>query len=213
MRFRPRDVIENPVTGEHAVVRVAPAPENGHLLVADLHARPGAAVAGEHVHPAMSETFTVVEGHLGVRVDGRESVAGPGTRISVPPRVAHDWWNAGDEPARVVVEARPGERFEEMIRHLFALAQDGRTDRSGRPHLLEAALLAREFDDVLRFTSPPRPLQQVVFGLLAPIARLRGLRGFDPAVMERVPAQVDALPALPDHVRVGVAEPARGPRR
>lgn len=208
MRFRPRDVIENPVTGERGVVRTAPGPGNGHLLVADLHVRPGGAVAGEHVHPAMTEAFTVVEGRLGVRLDGRESVAEPGRRIVVPPGVAHDWWNAGDEPAWVVVETRPGERFEEMIRHLFTLAQEGRTDASGRPHLLEAALLAREFDDVLRFTSPPRAVQRAVFGLLAPIARLRGLRGYDPAVMERVPATVDVLPPLPDHAHLGVVDQA-----
>lgn len=197
MRLRPRDVIENPVTGERGVLRVAPGEANGHRLVADLHVRPGGAVAGEHTHPFITETFTVIEGRLGVRVDGVESVAGPGTRLVVPPRTRHDWWNAGDEPAWVLVDVRPGERFEDMIRHLFGLAADGRTDRRGRPHLLHAALLAREFDDVIRFTSPPRPVQRAVFGLLAATARLRGLRGLDPAYLDRVDGTVDALPPLP----------------
>ena len=36
--------------------------------------------------------------------------------------------------------------------------------------LLQLAVFAREFDDVIRFTRPPRIVQRVLFGLLAPIA-------------------------------------------
>ncbi len=42
------DVIENPVIGERAVVRVGTAESSGELLVADLYVRPGGAVMGEH---------------------------------------------------------------------------------------------------------------------------------------------------------------------
>ena len=48
---------------------------NGELLVADLYVRPGGAVMGEHVHPAIEESFTVVRGRLGYRLDGRVGVA------------------------------------------------------------------------------------------------------------------------------------------
>jgi hypothetical protein len=89
-------------------------------------------VAGEHVHPAASETFTVVRGRLGVRHGGRELQAGPGTRVEVPPG-AHEFWNAADEEVRLVVEVRPGERLEQLIRQLFLAAQDGRTDARGGP--------------------------------------------------------------------------------
>jgi GNAT superfamily N-acetyltransferase/mannose-6-phosphate isomerase-like protein (cupin superfamily) len=146
---------DNLVTGERAVVRVAPGEANGHLLVADLYLRPGGAVAGEHVHPATTEAFTVVRGRLAVRHGGRELLAGPGTRVEVRPGVAHDVWNPTGEEVRVVVEVRPGERFEQLIRQLFLAAQDGRTDARGRPRPLHAAVLAREFDDTIRFTSPP----------------------------------------------------------
>ena len=172
-------VIENPVSGERAIVRRAPTSDRSPL-VADLYARPGAAVVGEHVHPASTETFTVVRGTLGVRLNGVESRAGAGTRIVVPPDTPHDWWNAGDDTAWIIVEVDPGGRFETMIRNLFGLAADGRTDTTGRPGLLQAALLAREFDDTIRFTTPPRAIQRSLFALLAPLARLRGLRGSYP---------------------------------
>jgi hypothetical protein len=105
-----------------------------------------------------------------------------------PAGVAHDWWNAGDEEAHVVVEIRPAARFEEMIRNTFGLVQDGKTDAKGMPSLLQLALLAREFDDTIRFTKPPRSVQRVLFSVLAPVARLRGLRGRYPKYLSSPPS-------------------------
>ncbi len=198
---RTHPVIENPVTGERGIVRMAPD-SPGSPLVADLYARPGAAVVGEHVHPTSTETFTVVRGTLGVRLDGVASIATAGSRVVVSPATPHDWWNAGDDTAWVIVEVDPGHRFETMIRNLFGLAADGRTDDTGRPGLLQAALLAREFDDTIRFTSPPRSIQRALFAALAPLARLRGLQGSYPhyeqdtgerTALEELPPAIAAL--------------------
>lgn len=177
------DVLENPVTGERVVTRVGEE-SGGDLAIADLYVSPGGAVAGEHVHPGIEEIFTVVRGSVGFRLDGREDVAGPGRRLVVPPGVAHDWWNAGGEEAHVVVELRGKERllegFATIVSNLFGLARDGKTNAKGRPGLLQAALFAREFDDTIRFTSPPRPVQKALFGVLAPVARLVGYRAAYP---------------------------------
>lgn len=198
-------VIENPVTGERAIVRRAPASDRSPL-VADLYARPGAAVVGEHVHPASTETFTVVRGTLGVRLGGVESRAGAGTRIVVPPDTPHDWWNAGDDTAWIIVEVDPGGRFETMIRNLFGLAADGRTDTTGRPGLLQAALLAREFDDTIRFTTPPRAIQRSLFALLAPLARLHGLRGSYPQYEHHTGESVSELEEPPPQIATLLTE-------
>jgi hypothetical protein len=157
--------------------------------VADLYVRPGGAVAGEHVHPRIEEWFTVASGRVGFRLDGRESIAPHNERLHVPGGVAHEWWNAGEEEAHVVVEVAPGARFEAMIKNLFGLARDGRTNGQGMPNLLQAALFAREFDDVLRFTKPPRPVQGVLFAALAPVARFLGYRGSYPKYLEHVPSE------------------------
>jgi quercetin dioxygenase-like cupin family protein len=162
------DVFENPVTGERGVVRVGTEESSGELLVSDLYVRPGGAVVGEHIHPVIHESFTVVHGRVGFRLDGRESVAGPGKRLHVPPGMVHDWWNAGEEEAHVVVEIRPGARFEEAIRNSFGLAQDGKTNAKGMPNLLQAAL----------------------FAVLAPIARLLGYKGSYQEYLKREPSEV-----------------------
>jgi mannose-6-phosphate isomerase-like protein (cupin superfamily) len=192
-------VIENPVTRERGLVRRTPD-ETNPMLIADLYAAPGAAVAGEHVHPHSTECFTVVRGELRMRLDGVERVVEPGTRVVIPPGTPHDWWNAGTETSYVVLEVDPGRRFEAMIRTLFGLARDGRTNETGRPSILQAALLAREFDDVIRFTSPPRAVQRPLFAALAPIARLRGLRGCYPQYLAGAEEAVEDLEPLPAEI-------------
>ena len=97
------EVVENPRTGEYAVLR-RPAGDAQLVTVADLYARPGAAVAHEHVHPTVTETFTVVRGRVGFVTDGHCGEASPGTRVVVPAGTAHAWWTVGDETAWVVVE-------------------------------------------------------------------------------------------------------------
>jgi mannose-6-phosphate isomerase-like protein (cupin superfamily) len=186
---RAGEVFENPVTGERVMVRVGAEESGGELLVADLYVRPGGAVAGEHVHTRIEEWFTVVGGRVGFRLDGIESIASHNERLHVPVGVAHDWWNAGEEEAHVVVEVAPGARFEAMIKNLYGLAQDGKTNRKGMPNLLQAALFAREFEDVLRFTKPPRPVQNVLFATLAPIARFLGYRGSYQEYLELRPSE------------------------
>jgi quercetin dioxygenase-like cupin family protein len=207
----PGELYENPVTGERGVVRVPPRRSNGHLLVVDLYVRPGGAVAGEHIHPSTTETFTVVRGELAVRHDGRELRAGPGTRLRVPPGVVHDFWNDGAEEARVVVEVQPGERFVQLIRQLFLLAQDGRTDRRGRPGRLRAAVLGWEFADTIRLTTLPRPLQRLLVAGLYPLARATGHRGLDPAYLRRELPTVDLEP-LPAEIAALIPSLATRPR-
>jgi quercetin dioxygenase-like cupin family protein len=198
------EIDENPVTGERVVVRLGTEESGGEHLVVALFVAPGGAVAGEHVHQDIEEVFTVVRGTVGFRLDGREDVAGPTRRLVVPPGVVHDWWNAGPEEAHVIVELRGEkrrlERFEMMISTLYGLARNGKTDARGRPSILQASLLAREFDDVIVFSRPPRFVQRLLFGTLAPVAHLMGLRAsyseYGPSgfiEVEPRPGRVEAL--------------------
>jgi quercetin dioxygenase-like cupin family protein len=204
------EVLANPVTGEGAVLR-RPADTDNGMTVADLYARPGATVAYEHVHPVLTETFTVLRGELTLKTDGRQSTVFSGARVQVPPGTAHAWWNSGADTAWVLVEIDPGARFEEMTRNMFGLASAGRTDARGRPGLLQGALIAREFDEVHRLATPPQFVQRVLFRALAPLARRRGLLGNYPHFarwstgwidqVEKLPADVLAL--LPEGVAPG----------
>lgn len=212
-------VVENPVTGERGVARIGTAETNGELLIVDLYIRPGGAVIGEHVHPAIEERFTVLRGQVGFRLAGQEAIADLGKKLIVPAGMTHDWWNAGPEEALVRVEVRPAARFEAMIRNLFGLAQDGKVNRKGMPNLLQLAVFAREFDDVMRLTRPPRWVQRVLFGLLAPLARMLGYQGSYPEYMARSPSgfvevePMDVAAALADVRAAHAAEQTDGPKR
>ena len=105
--FKRGEVYDNPVAGERVVIRLGTQETGGERLVVDIYVRPGGAVAGEHIHPSIDETFTILKGRVGISIDGRKMIAKPGRKLHVPRGVAHDWWNAGDEEAHLMVEITP----------------------------------------------------------------------------------------------------------
>jgi mannose-6-phosphate isomerase-like protein (cupin superfamily) len=178
--FRVGEALENPRTGERGVLVKAPWEGSDDSLEADLYVQPGGAVAGEHIHHDFDERFTVKQGRIAFRLDGEESVAGPGETVEIPRGHWHDWWNAGDEEAAARVWVSEGVRFMQMIETLFGLARDGHTNAKGLPDPLQLAMFATEFRDVLVLRRPPAFVQSALFGLLRPIARARGYRGTYP---------------------------------
>jgi hypothetical protein len=117
---------------------------------------------------------------------GQTSTLRQGDAATIEPNEWHDWWNASARDARVRVEVTPGERFGHMIETLFGLARLGYTDSKGMPSLLQLALTAREFSDVIVFRSPPLLVQRALFGVLAPIAHWRGYRATYPQLSRTV---------------------------
>jgi quercetin dioxygenase-like cupin family protein len=170
------EVFENPVTRERAVILELPWQNADGRAVAELTALVGARVLGEHLHPALRETFSVVTGELTVLRNGQRSTLRAGQSATIEPGVWHDWFNDGDVDALVRVEVTPGERFAHMIETLFGLAREGHVDARGMPNLFQLALTAQEFADVVVFRKPPPAVQRVVFAAVAPIARRRGYR-------------------------------------
>jgi mannose-6-phosphate isomerase-like protein (cupin superfamily) len=172
------DVYENRVTGELAVVLRGDEDGPGQPGLVHLTVRPHGAVVGEHVHPRMQERFRVISGRLGTRIGGVERTLTAGEEVIVPPWTPHDWWNSGETNAGVLIELSPPDpRFEALIGSLFGLANAGRTNAKGRPNPFQLALIAEEFDDVIRFTKPPPVVQQALLGA---IGRRRGYRASYP---------------------------------
>lgn len=176
------EVWENPVTRERALLIEAPWWNAEGRAVSELTAFPGARVVGEHVHPTITERFSVLEGELTVVRDGERSVVTAGETAEVLPGVWHDWWNEGTEDALVRVEITPGERFTHLIETLFGLAREGHVNAKGMPHPLQLALFTEEFADVAVFRRPPRAVQRAMSAALGPVARRRGYRATYPSL-------------------------------
>jgi quercetin dioxygenase-like cupin family protein len=180
------EVWENPTTREYARILELPYDNPERRVAAELIARAGARVVGEHRHPGLVECFTVLEGELTMTRCGQMSTLRQGDTALIEPNVWHDWWNASDRDTRVRVDVTPGERFGHMIETLFGLARLGYTNAKGMPDPLQLSLIVWEFSDVIVFRSPPLVVQRALFGILAPIARWRGYRATYPQLSRTV---------------------------
>jgi quercetin dioxygenase-like cupin family protein len=198
-------VFENPATGERVVILTDPAQHPDQVLVAHLFVSPGDRVAAEHFHPTLTERFYVIRGAVGFLIDGEERVLAPGDHATIPPGTRHDWWQVGPEAAEVVEEVNPGDGFFEMVGTLFGLARAGKANRRGLPGLLQMAVIANTYRDVMVVTSPPPSLQRPLFLLFASIGHTTGLKAAYPEYLisdEVVEPNPEALALLTDDGRL-----------
>jgi quercetin dioxygenase-like cupin family protein len=169
------DVLEHPVTRERVVFRQTARDNGGALAQADFYLQPGGFVAVEHIHPRQEERFEVLSGMLRGRAAGKDVAAGPGEHLVVPAGTPHVWWNAGDDELHVLVELRPALSAEAFFEAFFGLAQDGKVNpKTGLPNPLQMAVIMRAHRDLIVLARPPRPVQTLLFGILAAIGRLLG---------------------------------------
>jgi quercetin dioxygenase-like cupin family protein len=98
---------------------------------------PRALGAPLHRHANEDEYSYVIEGRMGAQLGDDVVFAGPGELVFKPRGQWHTFWNAGDEPARLLeLIAPPG--FENYFREMGRLVADGPPDPEER-----AALAAR----------------------------------------------------------------------
>ena len=174
---RAGEELVNPISGQRILFRKTAAETGGELLEVESSYRAGGREPPPHYHPHQDEHFEVLDGTIAARIDGEERRLRPGETLDVPAGTVHSIWNGRDGEARLLWQVRPARKTEAFFETLWGLARDGKLNEKGVPNALQAAAMMREFDGEVRLAKPPRPVQRVVFGLLAPIARLRGYRG------------------------------------
>jgi quercetin dioxygenase-like cupin family protein len=163
----------NPVQRDAAIFLETSEESNGTRTLAQVELAPGGGNA-PHRHMSYAEHFEVLEGRLTVMLDGAEHVLIPGDTAVAPAGALHCFKNPTGETVVFRVELRPGHRgFERAIQAAYGLAEAGRVRADGTPkNLFELAVLA-EWSDIR--ISGPLAVLQPVFGLLAAIARRRGV--------------------------------------
>jgi mannose-6-phosphate isomerase-like protein (cupin superfamily) len=169
--------IHNPVAGDTMIFHETAADSEGRRLVFELVLAPGAHGPPEHIHTHQEERFRVISGRIGAKVDGRESVLGPGEAVTVPAGVRHTWWGAGEEESRVMVELEPALEAEGFFETIYGLARDGKLDSTDRPNPFQiAVLMAGRHRGEIYLARPPIPVQKVFNAIAAPIGRRLGYR-------------------------------------
>ena len=107
----------------------------GRFTMVEHRLAPYALAAPLHLHSREDEFSFILEGEVGVHIDGSEHIVRQGDLVSKPRDQWHTFWNAGDTPARILEIISPG-GLEKLFRLL---------DTS--PELYEPASLAPLADE------------------------------------------------------------------
>lgn len=139
-----------PVTGDpqSALDRylVEGAASGGLVALVEHTLAPRVLAAPLHRHSREDEYSVVLQGRLGVLQDGEEIVAGPGDLVLKPRGRWHTFWNAGDEPLRVLEIIAPA-GIEQLFRRLAE--PGGEYDASTLPRLAGEYGCDVDFDGTL----------------------------------------------------------------
>ena len=173
--------IENPIVHDRVTfVKTADETEGAYSeIIVEL--APGGGNE-PHYHRTFSESFTVLDGSLGVLVGMERQMLERGETATIPPGVVHCFFNPTDQPVRFRGEARPGYRgLERFVQIAYGLARDGQVNRKGYPNKLSHIALLTEMGDVR--------LPGLTFRLFSPglrwIARRARAAGVEDALIAR----------------------------
>jgi quercetin dioxygenase-like cupin family protein len=156
--------------------------ENGDpVLNVEFWVDPGGGVP-PHVHPVVEERFEVLAGRPSFLADKQWQTAAPGETVVVPPGTRHAYRNNGEEVAHVICHARPPSTLQEFLEDAAALGRAGKLTRHALPKspsaLLEAAVMAHAYRDMVVLGFPPLPPPAIQRLVIPPLARLGERRGY-----------------------------------
>lgn len=169
-------IIRNPVTGQSIRFLQTSADTDGRLLEMESTFAPHSVEPLPHYHPQQHETFTVLEGSIQVRIDGKVRMLATGETLEIPATTNHSMWNESGAKAVINWKVQPALDTEYFLETGMGLAAQGKVNRKGLPSIWQSALLAERYQHVFRLAKPWFVLQQIFFKLLASIARLMGYR-------------------------------------
>jgi len=122
----------------------------GRFTLVEHPIAPHALAGPMHVHAHEDEYSYVLEGEVGFQVGDEVFSAGPGQLVAKPRGIWHGFWNAGDEPARVLELISPG-GFENYFAELAPLLLPER-DLDGIARVQETYGLQMDFSSIERLS-------------------------------------------------------------
>ncbi len=128
------------------------AETGGRFALVEHPLPPRALGAPPHTHRDEDEYSYVLEGRVGVLIGDDELVAGPGELVFKPRGVRHAFWNAGDEPARLLEVISPA-GFENYFRELAPLLAAPAENEQAIAEVVERHALEIDLADVPAFAA------------------------------------------------------------
>jgi mannose-6-phosphate isomerase-like protein (cupin superfamily) len=99
--------VEYTARGSRMFFKAVAGQDDGDFSLMERTLPPGGRRPPPHRHLNCSEAYFVLDGQVGVVVEGSERLVGPEGFVLVPRGVAHTFGNGGDEPARLLVIHAP----------------------------------------------------------------------------------------------------------
>jgi mannose-6-phosphate isomerase-like protein (cupin superfamily) len=172
--------IHNPITQEHITFLQTAGDTAGELVRFDCRVPTDGERLPAHVHGSQEERFEVLSGSLGVLLGSTERTLSPGETITLPARVKHQWWNAGNGEVSFRVEVVPARNIGRVLEAVAGMAHDGKLNQKCLPkNPLRLAQLARLSEVYL--PGIPIWMQRIGIGIGSTVARLIG---YDPNFSE-----------------------------
>lgn len=138
----------NPVIKDTITFLQTASESAGNITAAEITLMPG---GGNplHYHKTYKETFTAIDGELGVQVGKSSRILKPGETCTVEVMQVHRFYNPTNTQIRFKVEIRPGhEGFENSLKILYGLAADGLTDKKSIPKSLKHTAIIVTMSDM-----------------------------------------------------------------
>jgi len=170
------DKIENPTQGDTIIFKKTAEDTNGELLEFEMVIEPAANGPPQHIHPGAEEQFDVLSGKLQAKISNETYHFRQKDSFTVPPGVAHAWWNEGNEQARVRVRLKPATQMEDFFRTWYGLAKDGKMNDNGLPSIWQLAVTSKKYLDSVHLAKPSLFIQKILWGTLSPIAQILGYK-------------------------------------
>jgi mannose-6-phosphate isomerase-like protein (cupin superfamily) len=178
------DTITNPVNKHQITFLQQGSNTDGKLLEMDSLYPVISSEPPPHYHPYQTETFTVIEGELTIRINGEIRTLKQDDSIVISPNTTHSMWNAKEQKTRVRWLTEPALKTEDFFRNVFGLANDHKVNKNGMPDIFQSALLAKEYSNEFRLSSPPFFIQIILFNVLGIVGRLKGLKSSYPEYLK-----------------------------
>lgn len=140
--------IENPLIKDRVTFVETAAETNGKFTLVEVELAPDGG-NDLHYHKTYDETFTVLEGVLGVQLGRQTMHLAKGESFTVPKGELHRFFNPSSTDAVFFsVLLQPGSPgFETTLQVAYGLARDGRTTRKGIPKSLYHMALIIQWSD------------------------------------------------------------------
>jgi hypothetical protein len=169
-------VIRNPKTGHEITFLHTAKDTAGQFLgmIATFQPQPQPELL--YYLPQQTLEMDVLSGELTVLLNGQYRQLKAGEKLFIEANQPHVLWNRSTTPATINCRLRPALNTEHLLETIAALAGVKTISRQPISRMLQAALTANCFSNVVRLTRWPFVCQKLVFTLLTPVAYLAGFK-------------------------------------